>query len=371
MREVVESFFQDQVHFKKVEEILESIEEERKELNSMSPDERSEHFEKVVSNIWKGIFEVEHPIVKKKLEWGFIKGRTQSAKNLKETIRRLLEKGVDSLNDVQELEKGLRDFEEEVKREFERKLFEETDLRMFPGSVALKEAGNLYFGEKYGEEELSKASSWLLNSICIGREIAVYFTDENLNKTIRRTLIKEFNSKHVKEENLATLKIHPSEEDKPHVVLIKFLLWVYMRVESDKQFSTQDLLFMLSKTEGVIFIVPDDGKPRESMIPLPNLDFFTREWIEVPERRRILESMRDSLYEFMIEVESDNSQSEKKRIKNKFKLISNNLEVFCRDLLRQCFINPEPLRRIVDLTIELSSEYVVKPNLSFIKELIS
>ncbi|MEM1691003.1 MAG: hypothetical protein QXF05_05500 [Thermofilaceae archaeon] len=366
MSSVVDEFFQVQVSFKSVERVIEEINKCREK-----PFSSQKEIEEMAKEIKNELFEVEHAIVRKKIEWGSVKGRTKSARTLSQKIRDLLEKGVKSTADTAPLAEAIEEFKMEVMKEVERKLFGESDLRSVPGSVADEEAGNLYFGESYSGEAIQRVGTWLLQSTCIGEDIAVYFTDGSLRRMIRSILMRRLSSNHIKNEELGRLRIHRVEGDKPYTVLAKFLLWV-LGEEQGAPSHEGDMTELLRRAEGVIFCVPGKGKEKEFTIPLPRLDLFFSRWIAVPERKKALEDMRDSLYNFMTTVEESAERvGERKKVENTFRLISTYGEILYADLLKSGFINHEPLRQIVDLIVELSGEYDVRTSLSFVKVLTS
>ncbi|MEM4679846.1 MAG: hypothetical protein QXL98_02780 [Thermofilaceae archaeon] len=366
MSSLVNEFFQEQVSFKSVERLIEEINKCREK-----PFSSQKEIEEIAKEIKNEMFEVEHAIVRKKIEWGSVKGRTESARTLLQKIRDVLENGIKSTADIASLAEAIEEYKMEVMKEIERKLFGESDLRSVPGSVAGEEAGNLYFGESYSGEAIQRVGTWLLQSTCIGEDIAVYFTDETLRRIIRSILMRRLLSNHVRNEELGRLRIHKVEGDKPYTVLAKFLLWV-LAGDQEAQSHEGDMTELLRKAEGVIFCVPGKGKEKEFTIPMPRLDLFFSRWIAVPKRRKALEDMRDSLYNFMKEVEKRAKiVGEQKRVENTFRLISTYGEILYTDLLKSGFINHEPLRRLVDLIVELSGEYDVGTSLSFVRVLTS
>lgn len=366
---VIEKFFKEYVSFKSIKEVVEEIDQERQKLNALPLEKRDRQIIGIAREIRNNLFEVDHPIVKSKIEWGNIKGTTKEAKELEQVIVNLLKKGITSTEDVKSLEEKIKKFEERVKRELGRKLFEEKDLRQLPGSVALTEASNLYFGEKYTEQGVQQAGTWLLESICLGRFIAIYFIDESLRQSIRRILLRSFGSKHIDVKNLGNLKVHRVEQDKPHIILVKFLLWLHDELLAENE-EVREALELLKRGEGVILSMPD--KAKESVIHLPRLDLFFSRWLEVSELRKILRSMRDQLYSFMGNVERGAKRAGKqKAAENELELLATYCEIFYADLLKSGFVNQGSLRRIVDLVIEISEKYRVGTTLFFVGGLTS
>ncbi len=393
IRELIGDFFKEHISFKKVSDVVNEIQQRHRKLSDLPLEERDKQRGREATRIRNALFEVQHPIVYKKMRshWDRVREGTDSANKLRETILEMLKKGVASTEDVERLEREMEEFKKEAMSKIEEVLFKKGDLRQTPGSVASTEAGNLYFGEKYDKEKVCRLSAWLLNSICIGQDIAVHFSNEDLQQGLRELLMRKYTSKHA---SLEKLKIHRVEGDKPFTVLTKFMLWLFTLVEDEECSShVENLLRLLKETEGVVFVVPskeeveerDKGvagrgrrrmeerekvrKEREYVIPLPRLDFFVSRWLEIPERRKVLERMRDSLYSFMKKVEE--KAGGWRAAENQLKLLSTYSEIFYAGLLRSSFADPEPLRRIVDLAIELSSAYEIGVDLSFVKELTS
>ena len=246
------------------------------------------------------------------------------------------------------------------------------DLRPLhaPGSVSRNEARNLYFGEVYSVHALSKLGKWLMRSICIGPNIAVYFNNQDLREDIQEELIREFGSYHVLNRDLSRLKINRTENREPYLVFIKFLLWLYGHMKVGRL--SPHIVELLKQAEGVIYLAPGKDKVNYSTIPLPELDFFFSNWLEITERRKTLERMRDSLYFFMQDVEKNARRARELKVaRNKLNLLITHYNALCAYLLRSSFISHEILRWIINLILELSDRYNVDISLSFVKELTS
>jgi hypothetical protein len=246
------------------------------------------------------------------------------------------------------------------------------DLRPLhaPGSVSRNEARNLYFGEVYSGQALSQLGTQLMNSICIGSNVAVYFDNQDLREDIHEELIREFGSHHVLNRDLSRLRIHLVENREPYLVFMKLLLWLYERVEAQKLLYR--IVDLLKETEGTIYFAPGKEKINYSTIPLPRLDLFLSGWLETARRRKTLKGMRDSLYFFMQGIEeSARRVGELKVTQNKLSLFVMHYNTFCAYLLRSGSISHESLRWIINLILELSDRYKVNVYLSFIKELTS
>lgn len=245
-----------------------------------------------------------------------------------------------------------------------------------PGSVSYSEARNLYFEESYSPQTLLRLGERVLRSICIGEYVGVYFADQNVLRRLQRELLISFGEIHVVGNNLKRLYVHELEYDKPYVVLMKFLLWLYGRYEDRAREGEEGkelgrTLALLRETEGVMYFAPRE-KAKESTIPLPRLDFFFSMWLDVESRRKALVNMVRNLYDFMhIVIRIASRQGERAAVQKKLDLLTEYYDSFCAQLIRTGSVDFGYLRQITDVLIELSNRYNVSASLSFVRELVS
>jgi len=382
MTDIIQEFFEDQISFKGTGEIVDEIRQEREKLMKKTchipPEQAEKIIRKTAKSIRNEVCECIHPLVKKMINWGYLKGRTKYGRALEEVIKDLLANDVKSSMDVRRLEEKI----EEFKREMMEKIGNiiegmGSDLRPLhaPGSVSRDEARNLYFGEIYTKHVLLQLGTQLLSSICIGENFGVYFTDEKLRDEMWTELLRNFGTSHILSQHLHRLYIYWLERDKPYIVFIKFLLWLHERYEIETAATEKERLYrilnLLKETDGIIYFAPGVDKAKYSTIPLPRLDFFFSNWLDVKKRKDTLKRMRDSLYYFMQNIiRSATRKNERKTAQNRLALLATYYDMFCAELLRSGFIRYEPMRRIIDLMVELSNRYKdVHVNLFFVKEL--
>ena len=361
----IQAFLEYQTKFKSIKDVEERISQEREKLRG-DP-------EKVARGIKNWIFECVHPIAKKTFDWAHIK----YGANLEKFITKLLVEGVKSSADIKKLDELLEDFKEEIRGNIERVTKDvESGIRPFhaPGSVAYKEARNLYFGERYGGKALSQLSTRLLSSFNIGDDVGVYLNCEELRKDVDDVLNKEFGVGGIPTEDLGRLYIHKLERNKPYILLISFLIFLYETWEKETNAKGKEkftrILSLLKETEGVIYFTPDRDKAKYSTLSIPRLDFFFSRWLESEKERRILSRMKKEFYNFMQNVMKNARKiGEERAAQNSLELFATYYDMICTELLRSSLISPELLRRIVDLVIELSERYTINTSLFFIREL--
>lgn len=372
MASMIEKFFETQVSFKTAKDVIENeILKEQEKLREIPNECKAEETKRIAKGIKNKIFEIKHPVVEKLIDWGNLKGRTKYAEELEQILENLVSKEIkredyDKLGEkIEEFKRGLMgDIERLTRGERER------DLRPLhvPGSVGRDEARNLYFGEEYDKGALYRLAMRLLESVCFGSNIAIYFDNQELREDIRKIFLREFGSCHVVGDNLNNLKVHPLETRSPYIILMKFLLWLYKYIEADQQWHR--IIDLLEQTEGVIYLTPGNEKVNYSTIPLPRLDIFCVNWLMVAERRKALEEMKDSLFSFMREIEkSAKKLKRQKAAQNELRVLVTYYDMLCFHLLQSGFINHEPLRRIIDIALGLSQSYGVDTSFSFVREL--
>lgn len=238
-----------------------------------------------------------------------------------------------------------------------------------PGSVTRNEARNLYYGEDYDRLALAGFSLQLLNSICIGRAVSIYTDDEELLDQIKEVLTRSFGKRHIIEyQELNELKIHgPSEQDKPYIVLFKFLLWLctyYETVSDEGRSLLQQILRRIRNTNITMYLVPGE-RAKYRTILLPKLEFFFTRWIDKEKKRRALIHLRDNFYNF-----SSNGWRAGKDVQKIIEVFTNKFELLCHDLLKYGVLSYEALREMINIIVDLQRTFKEIPiELSFVREM--
>lgn len=255
-------------------------------------------------------------------------------------------------------------------------------LRPFiiPGSITRGKAFNLYYGEGFESEELVQLASALLNSICIGDSIAVYFEGgeiENIMDEIKeRILTGKFGARHVGRDLFHEFWIRPTEDEKPYIVLAKFLLKIIEFYKVALEESRADEAEILSRivrdikdSYGLLYVVPD-FKGERSIIPLPKLDRFIGSWLENDEKRNVIKGFLCSLYNFFGKIYF-RARREKKSamVENAERVLVNYLELFLRTLIEYNTVHWQSLREMTDILLQLSINFDTPIDLWFIKRL--
>jgi len=369
----IEKFFEWEITFKSSNDIIEKIE-------SNAPVTEKEKVKNIAKSIISEVCKCNHPVANKLIDWGNLKGRAKNTKRLRQIIETLLTKSLPSKPDerlkmVKEIDSCIKGLNKELMEGIEQKIKSAkkgiSPLHV-PGSVTHDEARNLYLEESYNDQALLQSAHRVLSSICIGDDIAIYFASDELRDALNEDLRRTLGLRHVVDENLLNLKVYPRiEEDKPYLIFMKFLLWLRGRAEvSEEKKRLSRILDLLRETEGTIFFTPDRERMKYSTIPLPKLDAFFLYWLDIEERRRVLVQMRNELYRFMDDVlNSAGKVGERKKAKNELELLAVAYDIFSRELIRSSFIVHEPVRRIVDIVVELSLRYGVSANLHFLRNL--
>lgn len=239
-----------------------------------------------------------------------------------------------------------------------------------PGSVTRDEARNLYYGEEYERFALAEFSLRLLNSICIGRAISIYADDEELLDEIKEEVFTRiFGKRHItKSQELRELGIHgPLEQDKPYIVLFKFLLWLYTRYETvpdEERSLLQQILGKIRNTNITMYLVPRD-RAKYRTILLPKLEFFFTNWIDKEKKRKALMHLRDNFYKFI-----NRGWKAGKDIQKILEVFTNKYELFCQDLLKYGILSYETLREMVNIIVDLQRKFKeTLIGVSFIREM--
>ncbi|MDK2384422.1 MAG: hypothetical protein QI199_06420, partial [Candidatus Korarchaeota archaeon] len=234
----------------------------------------------------------------------------------------------------------------------------EDDLRptMMPGSVGRNEVPNLYMPtEVYGREDRIKLALQLSKSVAVGNWISVYFEGpfhEYLRHLVRRKLNKPY---------LEGSDIGASgwEMNEPLVTLLRLLLWVYGEIAGEKD--RNEIIEMMKSSSGVVYFTPRN-KERYTAFTFPQLNRFVDHWLRDEKRRKTLEEMLDS-----VKITSSLSfKRGREAAARQIEVLHRYLNLVAISLLERAEVPWEPLRRIVDVMIELAGRYDVPASFHFV-----
>ncbi len=312
--------------------------------------------------VMKDLMEVQHPVLKKLTDYGNL------SKQLNRRAASVIEEIVNSLDarDAEGLKRLMSlatEFLERVKEIFVetmmRRIVEaEDDLRptMMPGSVGRSEVPNLYVSrEIYDRDDRVMLALQLSKSIAVGNWISVYFEGpfhDYLRHLIRRKLGKPY---------LDGSDIGASgwEMNEPMVTLLRLLLWVYGEIAGEKD--RDQVIEMMKSSSGVVYFTPRD-KERYTAFTFPQLNRFVDLWLRDEDRRRALEEMLDSIKM----VSSISFRRGREAAARQIEVLHRYLNLLAVSLLERATVPWEPLRRMVDIMIELASRYDAPASFHFI-----
>ena len=120
MSDIIEEFFNFQMSFKNVREVIDRINEERDKLRDLAPKQKEERIKKLSKVIRNEMCNCIHPVVKKMVDWGRLKGRSAYGHDLEEVISELLNKGIRSSEDLRLLRRKIKNFKRGMMRDVER-----------------------------------------------------------------------------------------------------------------------------------------------------------------------------------------------------------------------------------------------------------
>lgn len=235
-----------------------------------------------------------------------------------------------------------------------------------PGSVAKGEARNLYFGEKFTDDDLYRLALRLCGSIAFGRYIGIYSENEDFMRNLRQLIVSfgfgpPFK---IEEDRLREIGIEESDLEHPYIVFLKFVMWlknqIYIEVDPEKREVCSLILNMLQSATISIFFMPPD-KEKWCTISFPRLDFFINNWIQDDEARKRLGALINNIND-LIEIASRiaGERKEDKKVKNMIDILMNNYEMLCRKLIEHGVPDFHALRNLMDLAIDLSTRYDIK-----------
>jgi hypothetical protein len=223
-----------------------------------------------------------------------------------------------------------------------------------PGALSPKEAFNLYYGERHTDLARLLVARRFLRARCIGDFVGVFINDPVIEDYLSDLFMRDqLGEIHIPRENLGVLGIHrPSEADKPHIVFLKFLLWLYDKILEEKKL---DLIERLGGSEIILYFTPPRGSPEKSKtILLPSLDSFIGAWLDIDEKRSTLLRMRDSFYRFSREMWGRGRDAQ-----DTIRLFAKMYEMFSFDLMRTGYANHTILKNMVSIVIDAREKYGV------------
>lgn len=334
---------------------------------------KKEVVENVLKNLgfWKKLS--KHPIVGKSIEWGNPSKQCKRQPEYKELSKKIIEimerqKLIPTdCKDITELLKKLIDIM--INSLIHWMGESEKGLRPphAPGSVTKDEARNLYFGERYDDKNLFNMVLRLCNSFPIGNDIGIYFEDEELRRELMQRFEKGYGSRI--ELPLEELKISRYERQKPYVVFMKFLLWLYREydeAEPEEKISLKILLDHLKNASATIYFTPGREKEKWCMISVPRIDWFASRWLEDKEQKTKLEELGETLNNFTNGL-IKKAGRQRRGAKNIIELIMHNYELLSQQLLVFGMVDYTSLRNIVNLVTELAIRYDVKTSMNYCK----
>jgi len=243
-----------------------------------------------------------------------------------------------------------------------------------PGSVAQSEGRNLYFEkESFTQKTLYSLASRLFDSISLGNDIGIYSEYEKLMETLKQLAVLEFGSPFIIQPE--KLKIIRGEEDRPYISFLKFILWLKKESEEEEDEERGKLLLSilerLKTAPIIIFFVPEE-RERWCTITLPRIDYFMNKWIENKNLRECLEKFLDDIREFLLRIyEKAERRKERAKAENSIKILINNYDFLCRNLIEYGVPNFCAIRNMMNVIIDLSFTYDVKVSFSSLKVILS
>ncbi|MEM1515741.1 MAG: hypothetical protein QW186_06745 [Candidatus Bathyarchaeia archaeon] len=313
-----------------------------------------------------------HPLVWKTIDWGNASReykKSNAYKKIQNKLTEILKKQEIEVKDLHELSNLLRELKGVVIDFIERQAGNvEQGLRHIhaPGSVARKEAMNLYFGEKFVDDDLYRLASRLCSSIAFGESIGIYSEDEGFMRDMRQ-LIESFGFGlpfRIERDKLREIGIQEYDVDHPYVVLLKFIMWLRNQIDVEEDPEKREIclsiLNMLQSATVNMFFMPPD-KEKWCTIFFPRLDFFINNWIQRDEVRKNLEALVKNIDTFIRDaLRESRRRKEVEKVRNTINLLMNNYEILCRKLIEYGVPDFYALRNLMDLAVDLSIRCGIK-----------
>ncbi|MEM2271995.1 MAG: hypothetical protein QW356_05690 [Candidatus Hadarchaeales archaeon] len=317
----------------------------------------------------------EHPILKTVLDWGGIGRELKKAeayKNIQEVLEEIRRKKSVSTEEALRLRQLLNDLRNQI-IDFVTKQAGDAGkgLRHIhaPGSAANTEARNAYFGEKYTSEILYEMATCLASSVCVGKHVGVYFENEETRKYLEQLCLQYFKSGwSISPEEIG---ISRYEIDRPYLILMKFLLWLWDQISTEKEPERKELLQNLARqikqSSAVLYFTPGNDRVRWRTITIPRLDFFITKWVENEERRRKIQQLTKDLTHLMNNVSQRARQMGERAVENTIELIMMKYEAFAQKLLEFGIPEYHALYSMVTSAMDVSIHYGIPQTLTYIK----
>jgi len=317
-----------------------------------------------------------HPLIKKVIDQGNISRHIRRSDNYKK-LKKLLESKQDQdLSPVEMIEAKqlMQRILDDVKQFIVNQAIKaEQGLRRMhsPGSVAKSEAMNLYFsGEKYSENILTDLASQLYSSIALGDSVGIYTEDEELLENLKQLIAQKFDRKARYKISADRLEISDYESKYPFSTFLGFLFWLmdyYDRAEGDEKNLLTSIIEGFKRSSVTIYFMPPE-KEKWRIINVPRLEIFIDMWMLNRDNRTTLREFKDELIN-AIKRARRKAQKDKTKIDKVADIIMNNYEIFCQRLITYGDLDLYALRRIIDIVIDLDSNYDIGLNLSKLGEL--
>ncbi|MEM2915663.1 MAG: hypothetical protein QXH91_09755, partial [Candidatus Bathyarchaeia archaeon] len=183
-----------------------------------------------------------HPLVRKIIDWGNISRECRKSnvyRRIEEKLARMVSRQQVEIEDLIETRDLLRELKNVVLDFVEKQAGDvEQGLRHIhaPGSVARKEARNLYFGEEFTYDDLYKLASRLCDSISLGDSIGIYSEDKDFMLKMSQ-FIESFgfgSSFKVERDKLREMRIQEYDINHPYIVFLKFVLWLRNQIDIEE-----------------------------------------------------------------------------------------------------------------------------------------
>jgi len=239
-----------------------------------------------------------------------------------------------------------------------------------PGSVATTEGMNLYFGEEYTQETLCRLALRVCGSIALGNYLGLYSEDDILMLSLKQLIIQHFKSSF--KIGLKYINVYENEADRPYALLLGFIIWLSKKFEEEPlKPSIQPILEGFKKSSLILFYLPPQTE-KWCTIGLPRLDSFINNWILDEERRMKIEKLRGELNNFILNLKKrSKARTVGKEVEKDIEFIMNNYEAFCKTLIEEGILDFYAMRRVIDVLIELTSNYDLRIFLATLGSLTS
>ncbi|MEM1604525.1 MAG: hypothetical protein QXI15_07945 [Zestosphaera sp.] len=315
----------------------------------------------------------QHPLLWRTIDWGNASNeykKSNTYKKIQEKLAEILEKQEVEVEDLKEVVGLLRELRSIVIGFIERQASKgEQGLRHIhaPGSVAKSKARNLYFGERFTDNDLHKLALRLCRSIAFGDSIGIYSEDEDFMKNMMQ-LIESFSFGppfKVEKSKLGEIGILEGDTSYPYVVLLKFIMWLRNKIDTEEDPNKRNtcslILSMLRSTTVNMFFMPPNKEEKWCTIPLPRLDFFINNWIQRDDARKSLETLVNNINTLIkVSLRESRRKKEVEKVRNLVDLLMINYEMLCRKLIEYGVPDFHALRNIMDIMLDLSARYNVR-----------